>query len=60
MTLGAGAINVLQSVHEADPVEANTSNVIPAAQQLLQYGLFVCTVLRAYDPVNRKPVRRPS
>jgi ribose transport system substrate-binding protein len=65
---GAGAVDALQSVHKAGTVKVAASNFSPAAQQLLNQGLFACTaaqqivtqgeqaVLQAYNAVKHNPV----
>lgn len=40
---GAGAVDAIQAANKAGAIKVSTSNFSPAAQQLLQKGLFVCT-----------------
>jgi len=68
---GAGAVDAIQAAKKAGQVKVSASNFSPAARQLLQKGLFVCTaaqeivtqgeqaLLQAVNAAQKKPVKSP-
>jgi ABC-type sugar transport system substrate-binding protein len=66
---GAGAVDAIQSAHRTGSIKVASSNFSPAARQLLQKGLFVCTaaqqivtqgeqaLLQAVNAAQKKPVK---
>lgn len=66
---GAGAVDAIQSAHKTGQIKVSASNFSPAARQLLQKDLFVCTaaqeivtqgeqaLLQAVNAAKKKPVK---
>jgi ribose transport system substrate-binding protein len=66
---GAGAVDAIQAAHKTGSIKVSASNFSPAAQQLLEKRLFVCTaaqqivtqgeqaLLQAVNAAKKNPVK---